>query len=147
LDRYRMEPSIPRKFGLGLVFNGLGFLVLMFALTKLIGANGLIPFWPLVATYALQTLGELCLSPIGLSMVTKLAPPRLVGFAMGGWFLSLSVGGNLSGLFATRVAGTGGMTAASALSGFTFGFWLLIGAGVLLLLVSPLVNRLMHGVR
>ncbi|HET6907553.1 MAG TPA: peptide MFS transporter [Rhodanobacteraceae bacterium] len=147
LDKRRMEPSIPRKFGLGLVFNGLGFLVLMFALSKLLGANGLIPFWPLVATYALQTLGELCLSPIGLSMVTKLAPPRLVGFAMGGWFLSLAVGGNLSGLFATRVAGTGGMTAASALSGFTFGFWLLIGAGVLLLLIAPLVNRLMHGVR
>ncbi|HEY3521774.1 MAG TPA: oligopeptide:H+ symporter, partial [Rhodanobacteraceae bacterium] len=147
LDRRRMEPSIPRKFGLGLVFNGLGFLVLMFALSKLLGANGLIPFWPLVATYALQTLGELCLSPIGLSMVTKLAPPRLVGFAMGGWFLSLSVGGNLSGLFATRVAGTGGMTAASALSGFTFGFWLLIGAGVFLLVVSPLVNKLMHGIR
>jgi POT family proton-dependent oligopeptide transporter len=66
---------------------------------------------------------------------------------MGGWFLSLAVGGNLSGLFATRVAGTGGMTAASALAGFTFGFWLLIGAGVFLLLIAPLVNRLMHGVR
>ena len=147
LDRRRMEPSIPRKFGLGLVFNGLGFLVLMFALSKLIGPAGLIPFWPLVATYALQTLGELCLSPIGLSMVTKLAPPRLVGFAMGGWFLSLAVGGNLSGLFATHIAGTGGMTAASALSGFTFGFWLLIGSGVFLLLIAPLVNRLMHGIR
>ncbi len=147
LDRHGREPSIPRKFGLGLLFNSLGFLVLMFALSRLLGANGLIPFWPLVLTYVLQTLGELCLSPIGLSMVTKLAPPRLVGFAMGGWFLSLSVGGNLSGLFATRVAGASGMTAASALSGFTFGFWLLLGAGVLLLLISPLVNRLMHGVK
>jgi POT family proton-dependent oligopeptide transporter len=147
LDRRRMEPSIPRKFGLGLVFNGLGFLVLMFALSKLLGANGLIPFWPLVLTYVLQTWGELCLSPIGLSMVTKLAPSRLVGFAMGGWFLSLAVGGNLSGLFASRIAGSGGMTVASALSGFTFGFWLLLGAGALLLLIAPLVNRLMHGIR
>jgi len=147
LDKRRMEPSIPRKFGFGLLFNRLGFLVLMFALLKLLGANGLIPFWPLVLCYVMQTLGELCLSPIGLSMVTKLAPSRLVGFAMGGWFLSLAVGGNLSGLFASRIAGSGGMTAASALSGFTFGFWLLLGAGVLLLLVSPLVNRLMHGVR
>ena len=119
----------------------------MFALSKLLGDNGLIPFWPLVLCYVMQTLGELCLSPIGLSMVTKLAPPRLVGFAMGGWFLSLAVGGNLSGLFASRIAGSSGMTAASALSGFTFGFWLLLGAGVLLLLISPLVNRLMHGVR
>jgi POT family proton-dependent oligopeptide transporter len=147
LDRRRMEPSIPRKFGLGLIFNGLGFLVLMAALSELLGANGLIPLWPLVLCYVLQTWGELCLSPIGLSMVTKLAPPRLVGFAMGGWFLSLAVGGNLSGLFASRVAGSGGMTVASALSGFTFGFWLLLGAGVLLLLVSPLLNRLMHGIR
>ncbi|MGH8182282.1 MAG: peptide MFS transporter [Rhodanobacteraceae bacterium] len=147
LDRRKLEPSIPRKFGFGLVFNSLGFLVLMFALSKLLSAKGLIPFWPLVLCYVMQTLGELCLSPIGLSMVTKLAPARLVGFAMGGWFLSLAVGGNLSGLFAKRIAGTGGMTAASALSGFTFGFWLLLGAGVLLLLVSPLVNRLMHGVR
>ncbi|HVX05985.1 MAG TPA: peptide MFS transporter, partial [Rhodanobacteraceae bacterium] len=143
LDRRKMEPSIPRKFGFGLIFNGLGFLVLMFALSKLLGANGLIPLWPLVLCYVLQTWGELCLSPIGLSMVTKLAPPRLVGFAMGGWFLSLAVGGNLSGLFASRVAGSGGMTVASAQSGFTFGFWLLLGSGVLLLLISPLVNRLM----
>ena len=147
LDRRKMEPSIPRKFGFGLVFNGLGFLVLMFALSKLLGANGLIPLWPLVLCYVLQTWGELCLSPIGLSMVTKLAPPRLVGFAMGGWFLSLAVGGNLSGLFASRIAGSGGMTVASAQSGFTFGFWLLLGAGVLLLLISSLVNRLMHGIR
>src|SRR6185437_3784602 len=116
------EPSIPRKFGFGLLFNSLGFLVLMFALSKLLSTNGLIPFWPLVVCYVMQTLGELCLSPIGLSMVTKLAPSRLVGFAMGGWFLSLAVGGNLSRLFASRIARSGWMTAASALSGFKLGF-------------------------
>ena len=88
---------------------------------------GLIPFWPLALCYVLQTVGELCLSPIGLSMVTKLAPPRLVGLAMGGWFLSLAVGGNLSGLLAGHISGDSGMTAASALSGFTFSFWLLAG--------------------
>jgi len=143
----RSEPSIPRKFGLGLVFNGLGFAVLMYALSRLLGASGLIPFWPLVLCYVLQTVGELCLSPIGLSMVTKLAPPRLVGLAMGGWFLSLAVGGNLSGLLAGHISGDSGMTATSALSGFTFSFWLLAGSGVLLLLISPLINKLMHGVR
>jgi POT family proton-dependent oligopeptide transporter len=141
------EPSIPRKFGLGLVFNGLGFAVLVFALSRLLDNRGLIPFWPLTLCYVLQTLGELCLSPIGLSMVTKLAPPRLIGLAMGGWFLSLAVGGNLSGLLAGHISGANGMTAASALSGFTFSFWLLAGAGVLLLLISPLINKLMHGVR
>ncbi|MGS0998303.1 peptide MFS transporter [Rhodanobacter sp. UC4436_H3] len=147
LDRRRREPSIPRKFGLGLVFNALGFLVLVYALGQLLGTDGLIPFWPLVLCYVMQTLGELCLSPIGLSMVTKLAPPKLVGFAMGGWFLSLAVGGNLSGLFASRITGTHGLTASAALDGFTFSFWLLLGAGVLLLAIAPLVNRLMHGVR
>ena len=147
LAKSHREPSIPRKFGLGLIFNGLGFLVLMYALSRLIDAHGLIPFWPLTACYVLQTVGELCLSPIGLSMVTKLAPPRLVGVAMGGWFLSLAVGGNLSGLLAGHISGENGMTAASALSGFTFSFWLLAGAGVLLLLISPLINKLMHGVK
>ena len=147
LARRHREPSIPRKFGLGLIFNGLGFLVLMYALSRLIDPRGLIPFWPLTVCYVLQTIGELCLSPIGLSMVTKLAPQRLVGLAMGGWFLSLAVGGNLSGLLAGHISGANGMTAASALDGFTFSFWLLAGAGVLLLLVSPLINRLMHGVK
>ena len=147
LDRRRREPSIPRKFGFGLVFNALGFLVLVYALGQLLGTDGLIPFWPLVLCYVMQTLGELCLSPIGRSMVTKLAPPKLVGFAMGGWFLSLAVGGNLSGLFASRITGTHGLTASAALDGFTFSFWLLLGAGVLLLAIAPLVNRLMHGVR
>ena len=147
LGKRRMEPSIPRKFGFGLIFNGLGFLVLMYALRYLIDPQGLIPFWPLAACYALQTLGELCLSPIGLSMVTKLAPPRLVGLAMGGWFLSTAAGGNLSGLLASYIAGEHGMTAASALSGFTFGFWLLAISGAVLLLIAPLINRLMHGVK
>jgi POT family proton-dependent oligopeptide transporter len=147
LARRHKEPSIPRKFGLGLVFNGLGFTALMYALSRLVDSHGLIPFWPLTLCYVLQTVGELCLSPIGLSMVTKLAPPRLTGVAMGGWFLSLAVGGNLSGLLAGRISGESGMTAASALSGFTFSFWLLAGAGVFLLLISPLINRLMHGVR
>ena len=66
------------------MFNGLAFLLLMFALSKLVAADGKIPFWTLVAVYVIQSIGELCLSPIGLSMVTKLAPVRLVGLAMGG---------------------------------------------------------------
>ena len=124
------NPSIPRKFGLGLIFNGLAFLLLMYALSSLVSADGKIPFWTLVAVYVIQSVGELCLSPIGLSMVTKLAPVRLVGLGMGGWFLSTGIGNNLSGIFASAVSGEGGMTTASALSGYTFGFWALVGAGV-----------------
>jgi POT family proton-dependent oligopeptide transporter len=140
------NPSIPRKFGLGLLFNGLAFLLLMFALSSLV-SDGKIPFWTLFAVYWIQSIGELCLSPIGLSMVTKLAPMRLVGFGMGGWFLSTGIGNNLSGIFAGHVSGEGGMTTESALSGYTFGFWALIGSGVLLFVIAPLIQKLMHGVK
>jgi len=141
------NPSIPRKFGLGIMFNGLAFLLLMFALSSLVSEAGKIPFWTLFMVYVIQSVGELCLSPIGLSMVTKLAPVRLVGFGMGGWFLSTAIGNNLSGIFASEVSGEGGMTTASALSGYTFGFWVLIGAGAFLFLIAPLIQKLMHGVR
>jgi proton-dependent oligopeptide transporter, POT family len=147
LSKRNREPSIPRKFGFGLVLNGFGFLALMYALKYELDAHGLIPFWPLPMCYVMQTLGELCLSPIGLSMITKLAPPKVVGLAMGEWFLATAVGGNLSGLLAAHISGESGMTAASALSGFTFSFWVLAGAGALLLLLSPLINRFMHGVK
>lgn len=143
----RKNPSIPRKFGLGLLFNGLAFLLLMFALTSLVGPDSKIPFWTLFMVYVIQSIGELCLSPIGLSMVTKLAPTRLVGLGMGGWFLSTGIGNNLSGIFASHVSGESGMTTASALSGYTFGFWALIGSGVILFLIAPLIQKLMHGVK
>ncbi|TAL85267.1 MAG: peptide MFS transporter [Rhodanobacter sp.] len=147
LDKRGREPSIPRKFGLGLIGNALGFAVLMYALSSLVGSDGMIPLWTLVLCYVLQTAGELCLSPIGLSMVTKLAPVRLVGLGMGGWFLSTAIGNNLAGLFAGHVSGTSGMTVGSALDGYTMGFWILLAAGVLLFLIAPLINKLMHGVR
>ena len=141
------NPSIPRKFGLGLIFNGLAFLLLMIALNSMVDGNGKIPFWTLFMVYVIQSVGELCLSPIGLSMTTKLAPARLAGMAMGCWFLSIAIGNNLAGIFAGKVSGEGGMTVQSAHAGYTFGFWALVGSGVLLFLVAPLVNRLMHGVK
>jgi len=143
----KANPSIPRKFGIGLIFNGLAFLLLMFALSSLVDGNNQIPFWTLFAVYVIQSVGELALSPIGLSMVTKLAPLRLVGLGMGGWFLSTGIGNNLSGIFAGHVSGETGMTTGSALSGYTFGFWSLMGAGVLLFLIAPLIQKLMHGVK
>jgi len=147
MAKRNLNPSIPRKFGLGLLFNGLAFLLLMFALTSLVSDEGKIPFWTMLTVYIIQVVGELCLSPIGLSMVTKLAPVRLVGLGMGGWFLSTGIGNNLSGIFAGAVSGETGMTTTSALSGYTFGFWALIGSGVLLFLIAPLIQRLMHGVK
>ncbi len=144
----RANPSIPRKFGLGLIFNGLAFLLLMLALSGMVDPETLkIPFWTLFMVYVIQSVGELCLSPIGLSMTTKLAPAKLAGLAMGGWFLSIAIGNNLSGMFASSVSGEGGMTVASAHAGYTFGFWALLGAGVLLFLIAPLIQKLMHGVK
>ena len=144
----RHNPSIPRKFGLGIIFNGLAFLLLMFALSSLLDPQTMkIPFWTLFMVYVIQSIGELCLSPIGLSMTTKLAPTKLVGFAMGGWFLSTGIGNNLSGIFASHVSGSEGMSVQSALSGYTFGFWILLGFGLFLFLIAPLIQRLMHGVK
>lgn len=141
------NPTIPRKFGLGLLFNGLAFLLLVFALKSLVGVDGKIPFWTLFMVYVIQSIGELCLSPIGLSMTTKLAPAKLGGMAMGCWFLSIAIGNNLSGIFAGAVSGEGGMTVQSALSGYNFGFIALVAAGVLLFLLAPMVQKLMHGVK
>jgi POT family proton-dependent oligopeptide transporter len=142
------NPSIPRKFGLGIIFNGLAFALLWFALSSLVDPQTLkIPFWTLFMVYVIQSVGELCLSPIGLSMVTKLAPVRLVGFGMGGWFLSTGIGNNLSGIFASHVSGSEGMTVASAMSGYEFGFWVLVIPGALLFLIAPLIQKLMHGVK
>jgi len=142
------NPSIPRKFGLGLIFNGFAFLLLMLALSQFVDPVSMkIPFWTLFMVYVIQSIGELCLSPIGLSMTTKLAPARLGGFAMGGWFLSIAIGNNLSGIFAGHVSGAEGISTESALTGYTFGFWALLGSGVVLFLLAPLINKLMHGVK
>jgi POT family proton-dependent oligopeptide transporter len=80
-------------------------------------------------------------------MVTKLAPVRLVGLGMGGWFLSTGIGNNLSGIFASHISGEKGMSVESALGGYTFGFYALIGSGILLFLIAPLIQKLMHGVK
>ncbi|WP_373992039.1 peptide MFS transporter [Duganella sp. BuS-21] len=141
------NPSIPRKFGLGILFNAGAFGLLWFSLSSLVGADSKIPFWTLFMVYVIQSVGELCLSPIGLSMVTKLAPTRLVGLGMGGWFLSTGIGNNLSGIFASHASGESGMSVVTALSAYTQGFWILTIGGVLLFLVAPLIQKLMHGVK
>ena len=95
----KAEPSSPAKFANGLLFVGLGFGVIAWA-ASLAGTSGKVgPGW-LVLVYLLHTVGELCLSPVGLSTVTKLAPPRIVGFMMGVWFLSISFGNKIGGWIA-----------------------------------------------
>ncbi len=93
-----MEPSTPTKIALGLFITGLSTLVMLLAVySSDNGANKVSPMW-LVVTYAVITVGELCLSPMGLSLVSKLSPPRLTALMMGGWFLSTSIGNKMAGV-------------------------------------------------
>lgn len=147
LAKRQREATVPQKFACGLLGNATAFGLLMYALSFLVDEQQKIPFWTLIAVYALQSIGELCLSPIGLSMVTKLAPPRLVGLGMGGWFLSTGIGNNLSGIFAGYVSGDKGMSIASAFHGYSFGFYSLLGASLLLFALAPFIQKWMHGVK
>ena len=99
------ELSSPSKFALGLAFAGVGFLVMIFAANAVVASGGtvLVSPWWLISSYLFQTLGELCLSPVGLSSMTKLAPRRYVGQMMGIWFLAASVGNLVAGLVGGHV--------------------------------------------
>lgn len=99
------ELSSPAKFALGLFFAGLGFVLMIFAANSVVSSGGAIkvsPWW-LVASYFFQTIGELCLSPVGLSSMTKLSPRRFVGQMMGIWFLASAVGNLIGGLVGGHV--------------------------------------------
>jgi len=137
----RREPSSPAKFAYGLLFVGLGFLVVAVGahLSETSGGARVSPMW-LIVLYFLHTLGELSLSPVGLSTVTKLAPQRIVGLMMGVWFLALSLGNFIGG----SVAGFFGRFPLPQLFGAVF-LTTAASALVLALLVKPIRN-LMAGV-
>ncbi|HET6633201.1 MAG TPA: peptide MFS transporter [Rhodanobacteraceae bacterium] len=101
LGRRNLDPSTPLKFALGLIFMGMGFVVMVGAAWIVVGGNTVLPTW-LGLTYLLHTIGELCLSPVGLSATTKLAPRRYGGRLMGTWFLFTALGELLAGLIAGR---------------------------------------------
>ncbi|HEY1874670.1 MAG TPA: oligopeptide:H+ symporter, partial [Steroidobacteraceae bacterium] len=131
------------KFALALVFLGLGFLVMYFAAQHVLAGHLVLPTW-LVFTYFLHTCGELCISPVGLSTMSKLAPPRFVGQVMGVWFLSLALGGNLAGQL-TGQYDASHLESLPAL--FMRIFWYGLITGAVMLLLTPFVKRMMGGVR
>src|SRR5262245_48727431 len=134
------QPSSPIKFAIGLFFVGLGALTLTFAST-LLGVDGKVsPLW-LVGVYLCNTVGELCLSPVGLSTTTKLAPERLSGLMMGVWFLSISFGN----FFAGEVAGNFSRDALIGLFGKVAAGPII--AAVILVALTPFIRRLMGKVR
>jgi POT family proton-dependent oligopeptide transporter len=131
------EPSSPAKFVLGLVFVGLGFVILVPAAGLAASGVKVSPAW-LLLTYLLHVMGELCLSPVGLSATTKLAPARVVGLMMGIWFLSLALGNYLGGLVASKYEAF----PLPMLFGGVGGFAILAGL-VLALAVKP-IGRMLH---
>ena len=134
------SPSIPVKFGIGLVLLGAGFLVLAWGATYL--DEGKVGMQWLVATYFLHTVGELCLSPIGLSSMTKLAPDRLVGQMMGTWFMGSALGNLIAGLVTGFMGGDVGIsTLFTTVAGFV------IAVGLIFFIFSKVMNHLAAGIR
>jgi POT family proton-dependent oligopeptide transporter len=147
--------SIPMKFGLGITQLGLGYLVILIAAPLAVEYQ--VPLWTLALLYMLHTTGELFLSPIGLSMVTKLVPKDMTATAMGAWFLSIAGANYAAGMLAklTGVEHGGGeeqaIDTAASLATYvdvysTMGY-VTVGIGLFLVVLSPLVNKLFHGIR
>ncbi len=139
LSRVNKNPNIPVKFGIGLLMLGAGFVVMAMANAATNGGTMQVtPMW-LVSVYLLHTIGELCLSPIGLSMISKLSPPKITGVMMGVWFGCTALANYMAGILE------------SLLHQFEMNlFWFLVMtstfAGVVLLLLSPILKRMMRGV-
>lgn len=142
LARRNLNPSTPAKFGFGLILLGLGFLVMVGAASIVVDGEQAMPTW-LIMTYLLHTFGELSLSPVGLSVTTKLAPRRFVGQMMGMWFLASALGNLIAG----QIAGEFDAENVAAFPDqYLQIFMTVAGAGLILLLFSRPVKKLMHGV-
>ncbi|MBA3563058.1 MAG: peptide MFS transporter [Gammaproteobacteria bacterium] len=142
LARRNLEPSTPFKFGFGLIFLGLGFVVMIFAAQLITAGNSVAPTW-LIMTYLLHTMGELTLSPVGLSSVTKLAPRRFVSQMMGVWFLGTALGNLIAGLIAGRFDHDAIDQMPDLYLQVVF---MTVGSGLLLLVFVKPIRKLMGGV-
>jgi POT family proton-dependent oligopeptide transporter len=143
LGRRGLEPSAPAKFGLALMLVGAGFLALVWGAGPPGAAT---PVLYIFVIYLLHTAGELCLSPVGLSAMNRLAPAHMGGLIMGAWFFG-SAGGNLVAGRIGAATGDGGAGAAGKermLDIYHQIGWVAVALGVVVLLVAPLIGRLMH---
>jgi POT family proton-dependent oligopeptide transporter len=145
LGRRNLEPSSPLKFAMGLILLGMGFMVMYFAAKIAASGEMAAPTW-LIFTYMLHTFGELSLSPVGLSLVTKLAPAKYGGQMMGIWFLSVSLGNLFAGLIAGEASGGTEEALAQMPAQYQIIVLTAVGAGILLLLLSKPIRRLMGNV-
>lgn len=153
LARRGREPGIPVKFGIALIGAGTGFLVLVFG-THFAGADFKVGLGWIALIYLIHSAAELCISPVGLSMITKLSMARIVAMMMGVWFLSIAVAQYVAGIVAqfASVETVGGEVTNLRVSletyagVFTTIGWISVAIGGVLLLLSPLIKRWMHGV-
>ncbi|MDP3906408.1 peptide MFS transporter [Novosphingobium sp.] len=144
LGKRGMEPSAPAKFGLALAQMGLANLVLVWG-AQAFGLAAMTPVLFVFLYYLLATTGELCLSPVGLSAMNRLAPSYLASLIMGAWFYMTAVGNFVAGKIGEATGGHGGeMSKEKLLEIYTMFGWISIGAAVAVLLVSPIVKRWMH---
>ncbi|MEM0927678.1 MAG: peptide MFS transporter [Pseudomonadota bacterium] len=137
LARRGMDLSAPDKFGLGIIQLGLGFLVLVWG--DMANA-GLTPVVFIFLIYLLHTTGELCLSPVGLSAMTRLSVPSMVGLVMGTWFLATAFGNFVAAQIAQATAAPG----ASVTDVYSNVGWLAVGVGIAMIVLSPFITRMMH---
>ena len=154
LAKRNLEPSIPVKFGLALIGVGAGFLFLVLG-AQFVGPDYRVGLWWLAGLYFIHSIAELCISPVGLSMITKLSLARIVGLMMGVWFLSISLAQSLAGLLAqsASVETVGGQVTNMKVSLETYIgiYWtyglITVAIGVVLLALAVPMRRLMHGVQ
>ncbi|MFT4601728.1 MAG: POT family proton-dependent oligopeptide transporter, partial [Arenicella sp.] len=145
----KWNPRGPVKYGLGLILLGAGFGALALGAQGLgelnpDGTEVLVSVWWLTAAYLLHTLGELCLSPVGLSYVSKLVPGRMIAFMFGVWYLAVAIGNKLASLVGGMVEE---ITADYSLSTFFLIFTLIpIGMGIIAIILTPIIKKFMHGV-
>ena len=150
LAKKKIEPNTVIKFGLGFLFLALAFYV--FYYTKFYAVNGLTSLNIFTLAYFVITFGELCLSPIGLSIMTKLSPKRLSGMMMGMWFLASAYGQYAAGLLGAGMSSPDeNASITTKLQGYTQGYYQLaiyaLIAGLILILISPFVKKLMQEVK
>lgn len=145
LGRRNLEPSSPLKFTFGLLLLGVGFFVMYFA-TKIAASGELAaPTW-LIMTFMIHTFGELSLSPVGLSLVTKLAPRAYAGQMMGIWFMSIALGNLFAGLIAGEASGGTEEGLAAMPDQFLMIVYTVVGSAALLLVLSPIIKKMMGNV-
>lgn len=150
LSKFKLEPNTVIKFGLGFLFLGAAF-YLFYAIRFTANENGVGSLNMFTLAYLVVTFGELCLSPIGLSIITKLSPQRLQGFMMGMWFLASAYGQYVAGLFGASITPEATATNAEKMIIYTQGYkdfaLYAVIAGVLLILISPMMRKLMGEVK